>query len=350
LIAFSKSEYYGNKLLTFPSPDNIESKVRLVHIDGVYDKGKSRQNRQEAELVIKEICRRLSNSELRKRSIGIVTFSSAQQSLIEDLLSDLFKSRPDLETIALECQEPLFIKNLENVQGDERDVILFSVGYGPDAYGRVSMNFGPLNREGGERRLNVAVSRARYELIIFSTLRSDQIDLNRTSATGVAGLKRFLEFAEKGGTLIRGKRLLSNEDSSSIEIIIASKLRELGYDVHTNIGASGYKIDIAIVDKDNLRNYLLGIICDGENYKRTKTTRDREIVQSSVLRLLGWKICRVWYWNQLNVLLKKQGMLRLINLLPIIRPKVKMVLKMRLLRNLLISLIIRHQLNNLMMR
>lgn len=294
LIAFSNSEYYGNKLLTFPSPDNIESKVRLVHIDGVYDKGKSRQNRQEAELVIKEICRRLSNSELRKRSIGIVTFSSAQQSLIEDLLSDLFKSRPDLETIALECQEPLFIKNLENVQGDERDVILFSVGYGPDAYGRVSMNFGPLNREGGERRLNVAVSRARYEMIIFSTLRSDQIDLNRTSATGVAGLKRFLEFAEKGGTLIRGKRLLSNEDSSSIEIIIASKLRELGYDVHTNIGASGYKIDIAIVDKDNLRNYLLGIICDGENYKRTKTTRDREIVQSSVLRLLGWKICRVW--------------------------------------------------------
>lgn len=293
LIAFSNSEYYDNKLLTFPSPDNIESKVRLIPIKGFYDKGKSRQNRQEAEFVIKEISRRLANKELRKKSIGVVTFSSVQQSLIEDLLSDLFKSRPDLEALALECQEPLFIKNLENVQGDERDVILFSVGYGPDSDGRVSMNFGPLNREGGERRLNVAVSRARYEMIIFSTLSSDQIDLNRTSAIGVAGLKRFLEFAEKGEALNRGIRLVSTEEAS-IELIIAAKLRERGYNVHTNIGASGYKIDIAIVDKENPGNYLLGIICDGENYKRTKTTRDREIVQSSVLRMLGWNICRVW--------------------------------------------------------
>ena len=306
LIAFSNSEYYDNKLLTFPSPDNIESKVRLVRVDGFYDKGKTRQNRQEAEAVIKEIERRLTDDVLRKKSIGVVTFSSVQQTLIEDLLSDLFIFKPHLEAFALECEEPLFIKNLENVQGDERDVILFSIGYGSDSDGRVSMNFGPLNRMGGERRLNVAVSRARYEMMIFSTLRSDQIDLNRTSAVGVAGLKRFLEFTEKGERVNRQKQLNATE-SASIEQLIAEKLRESGYEVHTNIGTSGYKINIAIVDKENPSDYLLGVICDGENYKRTKTTRDREVVQSSVLRMLGWNICRVWtldWWENPAEVLK----------------------------------------------
>ena len=302
LIAFSNSEYYDNKLMTFPSPDNIESKVRIVNINGYYDKGKSRQNRAEAQAVVDEIARRLRSEELRKKSIGVVTFSIVQQALIEDLLSDLFIFYPELETLALECDEPLFIKNLENVQGDERDVILFSVGYGPDAEGRVSMNFGPLNRAGGERRLNVAVSRARYEMIIYSTLRSDMIDLNRTSSIGVAGLKRFLEYAEKGtrSTISSVPRQLS-EATASIETIIADRLRSLGYTVHTDIGCSGYKIDIGIVDTENTSNYQLGIICDGKNYKRTKTARDREIVQKNVLKALGWNIYRIWtmdWWEK----------------------------------------------------
>ena len=302
LIAFSNSEYYDNKLMTFPSPDNIESKVRMVAIDGYYDKGKSRQNRAEAQAVVDEIARRLRSEELRRKSIGVVTFSVVQQALIEDLLSDLFIFHPELETLALESEEPLFIKNLENVQGDERDVILFSVGYGPDSEGRVSMNFGPLNRIGGERRLNVAVSRARYEMIIFSTLRSDMIDLNRTSSIGVAGLKRFLEYAEKGTRNTLGSSLPSlSEETVSIENIIADKLRSLGYTVHTDIGCSGYKIDIGIVDPQNTSNYQLGIICDGKNYKRTKTARDREIVQNNVLKALGWNICRIWtmdWWEK----------------------------------------------------
>ena len=302
LIAFSNSEYYDNKLMTFPSPDNIESKVRIVNINGYYDKGKSRQNRAEAQAVVDEIARRLRSEELRKKSIGVVTFSIVQQALIEDLLSDLFIFHPELETLALECDEPLFIKNLENVQGDERDVILFSVGYGPDAEGRVSMNFGPLNRVGGERRLNVAVSRARYEMIIYSTLRSDMIDLNRTSSIGVAGLKRFLEYAEKGTrNTINSVTAQSTETAASIENIIADKLRSLGYTVHTDIGCSGYKIDIGIVDTENTSNYQLGIICDGKNYKRTKTARDREIVQNNVLKALGWDIYRIWtmdWWEK----------------------------------------------------
>ena len=144
------------------------------------------------------------------------------------------------------------------------------------------MNFGPLNRIGGERRLNVAVSRARYEMIIFSTLKSDMIDLNRTSSIGVAGLKRFLEYAEKGTRNTPGSSLPSlSEETVSIENIIADKLRSLGYTVHTDIGCSGYKIDIGIVNPQNTSNYQLGIICDGKNYKRTKTARDREIVQNN---------------------------------------------------------------------
>ncbi|TWP29532.1 DUF3320 domain-containing protein [Apibacter muscae] len=292
LIAFSNSEYYDNKLLTFPSPDNIESKVKLVPVQGYYDKGKTRQNKAEAQAIVDEIVRRLKDDKLRTKSIGVVTFSSVQQSLIEDLLSEVFMHDSQLESLALECEEPIFIKNLENVQGDERDIILFSVGYGPDIEGRVSMNFGPLNREGGERRLNVAVSRARYEMIIYSTLRSDQIDLNRTSAVGVAGLKRFLEYAEKGGRIATSTQNIISE--YSINDIIAGQLEKLGYKVDTNIGCSGYKIDIGIVDKENPSSYILGIICDGENYKRAKMLRDREIVQNSVLKMLGWRILKIW--------------------------------------------------------
>lgn len=304
LIAFSNSEYYDNKLLTFPSPDNIESKVRFVPIDGHYDKGKSRQNKVEAQAIVDEIVRRLKDDKLRKRSIGVVTFSSVQQSLIEDLLSDVFIHNTQLETLALECEEPIFIKNLENVQGDERDVILFSVGYGPDKDGRVSMNFGPLNREGGERRLNVAVSRARYEMIIYSTLRSDQIDLNRTAAVGVAGLKRFLEYAEKGVQITNRSQNTLTE--YSINNLIAKQLEKRGYKVDTNIGCSGYKIDIGIVDKDNPSRYRLGIICDGGNYRQAKMVRDREIVQNSVLRMLGWEVLKIWtldWWENPNAVL-----------------------------------------------
>ncbi len=152
-----------------------------------------------------------------RKSIGVVTFSIVQQALIEDLLSDLFIFYPELETLALECDEPLFIKNLENVQGDERDVILLLCGLWAGFRRARQHEFRTTEPAGGERRLNVAVSRARYEMIIFSTLKSDMIDLNRTSSIGVAGLKRFLEYAEKGTRntpavslpLYRKKRYLS---------------------------------------------------------------------------------------------------------------------------------------------
>lgn len=293
LISFSNTQYYGGRLITFPSVDDQVSKVTLHPVDGVYDKGKTRSNKAEAEAIVSEVKRRLSDPELSKYSIGIVSFSKVQQNLIEDMLVDELAKYPDLENLAFNSLEPIFIKNLENVQGDERDVILFSVGYGPDKSGKVSMNFGPLNNEGGERRLNVAVSRARYEMAIFSTLRSEQIDLKRTQAVGVEGLKRFLEFAEKG-TMPIASSAVSREIPSTINQKIAEMLQKNGYTVKLNVGLSQFKIDIAVVNPDKPTEYLLGILCDGSNYFATKTVRDREVVQPTVLRLLNWNLMHIW--------------------------------------------------------
>lgn len=309
LIAFSNMQYYDNKLFTFPSPNDLVSAVKYIPIKGYYDRGKTKQNRAEAEAIIAEIESRLKDSALRKHSIGVVTFSSVQQNLIDDLLVELFAKNPELEKINNEASESIFVKNLENVQGDERDVILFSIGYGPDADGKVALNFGPLNREGGARRLNVAVSRARKEMMVFSTLRPEMLDLSKTRAQGVAQLKAFLEFAKNGKNVLPSK--VSNTASiknSNVEKLIAEKIKTLGYDVHTNIGASEYKIDIAIVDPNKKGEYILGIMCDGYNYKAANTSRDRNILQGSVLKSLGWNIHRLWildWWDNQDKELNK---------------------------------------------
>ncbi len=297
LITFSNHEYYDNSLLTFPSPDNRISKVTFEKVDGYYDKGKTRRNPAEAKAVVEEIERRLSDPELAKRSIGVVTFSIVQQQLIDDMITDLFTRKPELEAIAMNGEEPLFCKNLENVQGDERDVILFSVGYGPDENGKVSMNFGPLNQKGGERRLNVAVSRARYEMKIFSTLTADMIDTNRTSAVGVEGLKKFLSFAQHGASAIRGG---DNGSSNEIAKDLARELKAMGYDADVQVGCSGFKIDVAVCDPNDKNRYVLAILTDSNDPARIKTARDREICQPSVLKMLGWKIMKVWSIDWLN--------------------------------------------------
>ena len=293
LIAFSNSQYYDGKLFTFPSVDDRLSKVQFIAINGTYDMGKTRCNRSEAEAIVKEAVRRLADAELSKLSIGIVSFSKVQQDLIEDILTEELAKQPELEAKAYDCAEPIFIKNLENVQGDERDVILFSIGYGPDKNGKVSMNFGPLNNQGGERRLNVAVSRARYEMMVFSTLQPEQIDLNRSRAKGVEGLKRFLEFA-KNGRIAVSTMQVGQDKGLDLADDIAREVRKMGYEVDTHVGRSNFKVDVAIIDPDHPESYLLGILCDGRNYYETKTERDREITQPGVLRGLGWNLLRIW--------------------------------------------------------
>ena len=293
LIAFSNVQYYDGKLYTFPSVDDRVSKVSLVQVEGTYDKGHTRSNPAEAQAIVKEVIRRLRDPELSKLSIGIVSFSKVQQNLIEDVLTDELARYPELEAKANNVEEPIFIKNLENVQGDERDVILFSVGYGPDKYGHVSMNFGPLNNEGGERRLNVAVSRSRYEMIIFSTLRAEQIDLRRSQAKGVVGLKKFLEFAERGMSAIPAVNAV-HQDQTVLISEIATALEQKGLKVDTMVGKSNFKIDLAILNPQKPDEYLMGLLCDGKNYYETPTTRDREICQPNVMRMLGWNFMRVW--------------------------------------------------------
>ena len=307
LIAFSNSNYYENKLLTFPSPDDIASKVSNVFVPGYYDRGKTRQNSFEAKAIVAEVLKRLSDPIQSQRSIGIVTFSSVQQNLIEDLLNEAFKKKPNLEKIAMECSEPIFIKNLENVQGDERDVILFSIGYGPDKEGKIYLNFGPLNRDGGWRRLNVAVSRARYEMKVYSTLRSDEIDISRTSSEGVAGIKAFLEYTEKGKVALPQKDNVKRMAPQYFEKMVAVEIQKLGYSVKTDIGISGYRIDIGIVNPGKPSEYILGILTDGKTYRAAKTAKDREVVQTDVLKMLGWNIYKLWspdWWDNPQKVIK----------------------------------------------
>ena len=308
LIAFSNAQYYEGKLFTFPSIDDRVSKVQFIPVKGTYDFGKTRCNRSEAEAIVKEVVRRLSDKELSKRSIGIVSFSKVQQNLIEDLLTEELAKSPELEKAAYDVEEPIFIKNLENVQGDERDIILFSVGYGPDKNGKVSMNFGPLNNQGGERRLNVAVSRARYEMMVFSTLQPDQIDLRRSNAQGVQGLKYFLEFAKNGRMAISSNQMSKADENAEIVNAVAEEIRKMGYEVDTEVGRSQFKIDLAVSNPDDKDNYIMGIICDGKNYYETRTVRDREICRPSVLKGLGWHLMRIWavdWFNNKEAVIKR---------------------------------------------
>ncbi|CAM4012542.1 DUF3320 domain-containing protein [Cohnella lubricantis] len=300
LIAFSNHHFYENKLLTFPSPFERTSNVRWHPVEGYYDRGRTKQNRAEAEQVVEEIVRRLRDSELSKLSVGVVTFNSIQQGLIEDLLDEAFRKDGELERIAAELYEPIFVKNLENVQGDERDVILFSIGYGPDANGKVVLNFGPLNREGGWRRLNVAVSRARREMHVYSSLRSEHLDVSRTRARGVGALKSFLEYAEKGQNALSQHADRQDTVQPGIEAKIAEALAAEGYKADLHVGASGYRMDLAIVDPNQPDVYILAVLCDGDSYRAGKTARDREVLREQVLKQLGWRIHRVWSMDWLD--------------------------------------------------
>ncbi len=299
LIAFSNEAFYESKLYTFPSANDQEKKVRLIASNGIFERGASRTNPIEAKMLVDEIIRRFQDPEQKNQSIGVVTFNISQQKLIEDLLEEAYAQDAELDLWANEAEESLFVKNLENVQGDERDVILFSIGFGPDNEGKVYMNFGPLNQDGGWRRLNVAVTRSRQEMLVFSSLAPEDIDLSRTQARGVAALREFLAYARDGKLNTTTQQ---QKDAFGIQKSIQTKLSDKGYTVHHRVGHSKFKIDLAVVDPKNPSRYLLGIMLDGDNYRDAKTTGDRELSAFSVLQGLGWNIHRIWsidyYENQ----------------------------------------------------
>lgn len=296
LITFSNATYYDNRLVTFPSPVTEDTAVRLERVQGVYDRGGSRTNRAEAEAIVAAIERHYLSPEGRTQSLGVVTFNQAQQSLIENLLDARRRASTKLDQAIAEATiEPLFVKNLENVQGDERDIIYFSITYGPDAAGKVALNFGPLNLEGGHRRLNVAVSRARQGVVIFSTLMPEHIDLSRVRAAGVRDLKNYLDFAIRGPrALIEQINPTGLEPDSPFEKQVINQLREKGWTVHSQVGVSGYRIDIGVVDPRAHGRYLLGIECDGATYHSAATARDRDRLRHLILEGLGWELHRIW--------------------------------------------------------
>lgn len=297
LITFSNHHYYENRLFTFPAPDRSGALgVRLVPVNGVYDRSRSQQNRIEAEALVLVLVQRLRDLQGKHLSFGVVTFSQPQQTLVEDLLEKARQQYPEIEHHFAAPLEPVFIKNLENVQGDERDVMLFSICYGPDAAGRVHMNFGPLNQQGGERRLNVAVTRARRELLVFSSLRAEQIELQRTQSLGVRHLRAFLDYAARGVQAITEAVTLDPSASceSPFERSVKQALAALGHEVHSQVGCSGYRIDLAVVDPRAQGRYLLGIECDGATYHSAATARDRDRLRQGVLERLGWQLCRIW--------------------------------------------------------
>lgn len=298
LIAFSNYRYYGGRLVTFPSPVTEDRAVSFHHVQGNYAKGGARTNQAEAKALVADIAKRLRSPGFRasKLTIGVVTFNSEQQKLIEDLLDEECRRDPALEPYFAESElEPLFVKNLESVQGDERDIMYFSITFGPDLAGNVSMNFGPMNRTGGERRLNVAITRARHELRVFSTLKAEQMDLSKTQAIGVRDLKHFLEFAERGPrALVEATKGSLGGFESPFEEAVAGALASKGWVLHTQVGASAFRIDLAVVHPDAPGSYLSGIECDGATYHRSATARDRDMLREHVLRGLGWEVLRIW--------------------------------------------------------
>ena len=296
LIALSNQEFYDNRLEVFSSPDYDRSNTGLrLHFlpDSTYDIGKSRVNRLEAKAVAEAVMEHAQQSP--EQTLGVAAFSSSQADAILNELELLRRNNTSLEEFfAARPDEPFFVKNLENVQGDERDVIFISVGYGRDVNGRLLMNFGPLNREGGYRRLNVLITRARRRCHVFTNLRGDDISLKSNSSRGVRALRAFLDYAETG-VLRRDTPVASGRDfGSPFQDAVSRALRDAGYEVHEEVASGGKFVDIAIVDRAKPGRYVLGIECDGAKYHSARWARDRDRLREQVLVGLGWRLHHVW--------------------------------------------------------
>lgn len=293
LIAISNQAFYENNLLIFPSPvDKAEHLgLKFIHIpDAIYDRGRSSTNKKEAEVVVKAAFEHYQ--EYPDKSLGIGTFNMKQQQAILDEVERQLYHQPDMnEFFTSTRDEHFFVKNLETIQGDERDAIFLSIGYGKDADGRLYRNFGPLNQEGGERRLNVLITRARERCVVFSNFRASDLQLDNSAPFGTRALKMFLDYAENRNLEIHKS---VDDTSSSFEDSVCEFLESYGYTVRKQVGCAEYRIDLAVVDSLSSDRYLLGIECDGVQYHNAPVARDRDRLRQQVLKGLGWTLHRVW--------------------------------------------------------
>jgi very-short-patch-repair endonuclease len=303
LIAFSNHRYYDGRLVTFPAPETRPSAVSWSRVPGVWARGAERTNQIEAKAIVDEAVRRLRDPGFldpsgRPLTLGIITMNVEQMRLVEDLLDKARRSYPEIEPhFSDDRLEPVVVRNLETAQGDERDIILLGVGFGPTEPGgkAMSMNFGKLNSNGGWRRLNVAITRARAEMRLFTSFDPGMIDLGRTSQQAVADLKHFIEYAERGPRAIaEGDRGSMGAADSPFEEAVTFELRRRGWTVIPQVGVSRFRIDLGIVHPDRPGDYLLGVECDGATYHSAATARDRDKVRASILESLGWRLSRVW--------------------------------------------------------
>lgn len=297
LIAFSNREIYKNNLITFPnSSNNIPNMgVEYIYVEnGCYEGGGKNCNIKEAQKCVMLVLEHIQKHP--ERSLGIIAFSEKQQTAIENAIIDFRERMPKYENFFDDTKdEPFFVKNLENVQGDERDTIIFSICYAKDQNGKMYMRFGPLGHDGGERRLNVAITRAKCNVKLVGSILPSDIDLTRTNSEGVRMLRSYIEFARKGTSAlspVKNKEAFEAEDEfcNSVANFIVSN----GYKIQRQVGCSDYKIDIAIVNPDIDGEFIAGIECDGLSYTYAKTTRDRDHLRKSVLENMGWNLYRVW--------------------------------------------------------
>lgn len=293
LIAFSNRHFYSGDLVTFPSVrDATGDAVRLEFVpEGRWI---SRKNIPEAERVADLVISH--HRERPEASLGVIAFNSTQEQAIKDVIHERRRSDPVIDALFdVGLTEPLFIKNLETVQGDERDVIFLSMGYGHNEAGRFLKNFGPLTKAGGERRLNVAVTRAREELVIIASVRSSDMDLTGSKSEGSQLLKSYLEYAERGvESLGRDSVALGAECESPFEAEVAEALIRRGLTPVPQVGCGGFRIDLALKHPTRPGEFCLGIECDGATYHSSRTARDRDRLRQSVLEDLGWNLVRIW--------------------------------------------------------
>ena len=295
LIAFSNQRFYDGAMITFPAAkaETENLGVKLVHVaDGVYDRGGKRDNPIEAQKVADLVFEHFKN--YPKKTLGVVTFSIAQMDAVQEAIDQRLETQPEFAPFFKEDRiDGFFIKNLENVQGDERDVIFFSVGYGYDQNKQITMNFGPLNKPGGERRLNVAVTRAREKVALITSIKGSDVDPD-TQALGVQTLRTYLDYAEHGTDYLKSGKCKEGTFDSALDEDVANEIKKLGYQIIPEVGCSGYKIDIGVVDPVNKGCYILGVECDGATYQSSSSARDRDRLREQVLKQLGWRVHRIW--------------------------------------------------------
>lgn len=298
LIAFSNEKIYKNNLITFPSAVSKEKDLGVEYIyvkNAIYVRGGKGGNAQEAKRIAELLLEHFKTHP--ERSVGIIAFGERQQNAIENEIIKLRQAHPEIEKYFKESiDEPVFIRNLETVQGDERDTIIFSIGYGFDSNGKFNMSFGPLSREGGERRLNVAITRARYNLKLVGSILPYDIKTDRISSVGPKLLREYIEFAMKGNHEPEANK--NNHEAlfpgQHFEKNIFNYLVSQGYQVVSNVGCSGYRIDMAVIDPNHEGKYILGIECDGEMYASARTVRERDRLRQTILESIGWNIYHVW--------------------------------------------------------